>query len=103
MTNPRLEALWAAHVRTPFPAEARGAEIQGIDLVLLDALAAGCISSVIGADAGQGGASAARLRDLAPQVECVIPHLVGVPREYFSQLGEVIAEALRGASREDAS
>ncbi|CAO0825762.1 putative protein OS=Streptomyces microflavus OX=1919 GN=Smic_13950 PE=4 SV=1 [Streptomyces microflavus] len=37
--------LWQEHMRAPFPAGLAGAERAGIDLVLLDADIAGCVSS----------------------------------------------------------
>ncbi|CAM5669291.1 hypothetical protein SBADM41S_06634 [Streptomyces badius] len=47
--NDELESavshLWQEHLQTPFPAGLRGAEREGIDLVLLDADTAGCVSA----------------------------------------------------------
>ncbi|WP_257133925.1 hypothetical protein [Streptomyces sp. st140] len=47
--NDELEAavsrLWREHEQAPFPAGLRGAERADIDLVLLDADIAGCVSS----------------------------------------------------------
>ncbi|MFI7286839.1 hypothetical protein ACIBRY_09320 [Streptomyces anulatus] len=37
--------LWQEHRQAPFPAGLAGAEREGIDLVLLDADIAGCVSS----------------------------------------------------------
>ncbi|MFG2641950.1 hypothetical protein ACGFYP_13405 [Streptomyces sp. NPDC048370] len=37
--------LWQEHMRAPFPAGLRGADRAGIDLVLLDADIAGCVST----------------------------------------------------------
>ncbi|GGP85419.1 hypothetical protein [Streptomyces sindenensis] len=47
--NDELESavshLWQEHLQAPFPAGLRGAERAGIDLVLLDADIAGCVSA----------------------------------------------------------
>ncbi|MFH9937718.1 hypothetical protein ACH4OT_00095 [Streptomyces murinus] len=40
-----LTDLWRAHMAAPFPPGLRGAERAGIDMVLLDASIAGCVSS----------------------------------------------------------
>ncbi|MFE7369194.1 hypothetical protein [Streptomyces anulatus] len=37
--------LWQEHMRAPFPAGLAGAERAGVDLVLLDADIAGCVSN----------------------------------------------------------
>ncbi|MET7853740.1 hypothetical protein ABZT48_37365 [Streptomyces avermitilis] len=37
--------LWQEHLRAAFPAGLRGAECAGIDMVLLDAGIAGCVST----------------------------------------------------------
>ncbi|MFE6038603.1 hypothetical protein [Streptomyces sp. NPDC056452] len=44
--------LWQEHLGERFPAELRGAELAGADLVLLDASIAGCVSVWL----NQGGA-----------------------------------------------
>ncbi|MFG2353384.1 hypothetical protein [Streptomyces sp. NPDC048521] len=39
-----VAVLWRDHVDAAFPAGLRGAEPEGVDLVLLDAYLAGCVS-----------------------------------------------------------
>ncbi len=43
----QLEKLWAEHQDAPFPAQCRGEDCDGIDLVMLDADIAGCISTFL--------------------------------------------------------
>ncbi|WP_410575441.1 hypothetical protein [Amycolatopsis sp. cmx-4-61] len=45
MAADEVARLWDAHVHAPFPLALRDAEIAGIDMVLLDAYTAGCVSS----------------------------------------------------------
>ncbi|WP_284741476.1 hypothetical protein [Amycolatopsis sp. RTGN1] len=45
MAADEIARLWDVYVRAPFPPALRGAEIAGIDMVLLDAHTAGCVSS----------------------------------------------------------
>lgn len=40
-----LARLWQEHLGTPFPTGLRGSEPAGIDVVLLDAAIAGCVST----------------------------------------------------------
>ena len=42
------QRLWDEHLSAPFPAGLRGQEIEGIDLVMLDADIAGCVSTWLG-------------------------------------------------------
>lgn len=102
MVDSGVKALWAAHQRTPFPSAARGTEVNGVDLVLLDSLVAGCVSSLLDANAVPDITKLALLRDLFPQVEGVLPSLVGESRVYFSQLAQVVVETLSDeASQQD--
>jgi hypothetical protein len=48
MNNERLHAVaqpWEAHIQAPFPARLRGAEIVGLNIVVLDADTAGCVKT----------------------------------------------------------
>ncbi|WP_241740740.1 hypothetical protein [Streptomyces sp. L2] len=40
-----IASLWQEHLRAAFPAGLRGAEPGGVDIVLLDAAIAGCVST----------------------------------------------------------
>jgi uncharacterized protein (UPF0276 family) len=42
-----LARLWKAHARAPFPAHLRGEEIEGEDMMVLDAHIAGCVSTLM--------------------------------------------------------
>jgi hypothetical protein len=42
-----IKVLWQEHLNADFPPECRGADINGIDLVMLDADTAGCVSSFL--------------------------------------------------------
>ncbi len=101
MPDAELQTLWLAHRGTPFPVAARGVEVRGVDLVLLDSLASGCVSSLVEVDCERDVTKASLLGELAPQIESVLPLLDGETRAYFSQLGRVVAAAIRvSGSRE---
>ena len=45
-----VQRLWDEHRATPFPARLRGAEVAGVDMVMLDADIAGRVASWLGND-----------------------------------------------------
>ena len=95
MANSELNTLWAAHRRMPFPSAARGAEVRGVDLVLLDSLAAGCISWLVD-PAQEGDPSKLTLfTELAQQIRDVSRQLDGESKKYFTHLSEVAEAVLR--------
>lgn len=90
--------LWVAHRKIPFPADARGAEVEGVDLVLLDSLAAGCISSIVEQVEQVELADSAKLSllaELAQKIRTVSAHLDGETGRYFARLEKVVEAALR--------
>jgi hypothetical protein len=93
VSSQSLSAMWAAHREEPFPGSARGREVQGIDLVLLDSLTAGCIESLT-----NGGlvdsSKVSLLRDLAQQIGTVLPKLSAHEKQYFERLQAVANVAL---------
>ena len=95
MANSDLNTLWAAHRRMPFPSAVRGAEVQGVDLVLLDSLAAGCISSLVDPAGHTDPEKLSLLAELSKQIQVVTVQLDGEARRYFAHLGGVAEAALR--------
>lgn len=92
--------LWDAHLRADFPPYLRGAELLGIDMVLLDAEVAGCVSSWLH---GRGHLDEERRRILACSVadlNNVLPiladHQVGA-YAYYGRL-RAMAVATLGAA-----
>jgi len=70
-----VQLLWDAHRRAPFPPELAGEEIAGVDLVMLDADIAGCVSTWL---RDRGRLDEERRRSLASclqDVERVLPLL----------------------------
>ena len=43
MDNRLIEQLWKEHMSTAFPQGCRGKDVNGVDLVMLDADVAGCV------------------------------------------------------------
>jgi hypothetical protein len=93
-------ARWREHLEAPFPDALAGSEVAGVDLVLLDADAAGCIGTYV---AGRG----ARLDEECRQVlgrclaelERVTASLDGEARTYFGRLHGLVGEVLTKPGR----
>ncbi|MFD7583631.1 hypothetical protein [Kitasatospora sp. NPDC059817] len=84
-----LSRLWEAHVQRAFPPHLRGRDIDGEDLVLLDAFTASGVSSVLSGhlDENRRGTLLACLAAL----EKVLPSLgdEGGGAEYYERLHEM--------------
>ncbi|MEU0790678.1 hypothetical protein ABZ342_11470 [Amycolatopsis sp. NPDC005961] len=89
-----VTALFEAHRKAPFPSRWRGADVGGIDMVMLDANPAGCVSAWL---EQQGLLDDRRWNVLA---ECeqrlirVIPELDADGREYYRRLLDMTALVL---------
>ncbi|CAM5587665.1 hypothetical protein GCM10010329_47630 [Streptomyces spiroverticillatus] len=99
-----LRRLCKAHARAPFPPQLRGAEIEGEDLVELDAYIAGCVPTLL-SDPPATHQHTIRLACLAA-VEKVLPSVEDEAGavEYCTRLRDMIALAVEiaGAPEEGA-
>jgi hypothetical protein len=84
-----VAALWATQRSAPFPSRLRGAEIAGVDIVMLDAQVAGCVSSWL----SNGGSLDRRRRDALAacrdHLDRVIPELAGAEAIYCRRLRDL--------------
>ncbi|MET9395087.1 hypothetical protein ABZY20_32545 [Streptomyces sp. NPDC006624] len=82
-----VAGLWREHLRAAFPAALRGAEPAGIDLVLLDAAVAGCVSAWRNDGGALDGERHRVLRACIEDLDRVLPTL-GEPedRRYWKRL-----------------
>ncbi|MGI5238718.1 hypothetical protein [Dactylosporangium sp. CA-139066] len=91
-----IAEMWRAYCHRRFPTRLRGAEVGGIDVVLLDADTAGCVSAWL---ANGGQLDAARLRILTSCVTNVAAALTvfadGEERYYLEQLHILAAATAR--------
>lgn len=88
-----LSRLWEEHMRAPFPPHMRRREVEGEDMVLLDAEIAGCVSSSL-----SGPLDERRHKILLGRlaaVEKVLPLIddEGDAIEYYERLREMAALA----------
>ena len=94
MTADTILELWSQHEAAAFPPELRDREHQGIDLVLLDADIAGCVSTAL--TRGRLDRSrAALLRSLAPIAASAARETPpGDARAYLDRLAELAQRVL---------
>jgi hypothetical protein len=96
MSGPdRLLLLWEEHVRAPFPSHLRGRDIDGEDVVVLDADIAGCVSSALSGHLGER-CHRSLVRCLVA-VEKVLPLIDDDDRafEYYERLREMAGLVVR--------
>ena len=80
-----IEKQWRALHAAEFPPAARGQEVNGVDLVLVDTYAAGCIQTFL----NTGGLDVTRMQALEGCVDVLergIPLLSGDTASYFTRL-----------------
>ncbi|MEU6465646.1 hypothetical protein [Streptomyces sp. NPDC046976] len=87
-----LTRLWQAHMAAPFPPGLRGAERAGVDMVLLDASIAGCVSSWLDRD-GSPDTRRLKIADRCVlDLDQVLPLLTEAEEiEYFRRLRRMAA------------
>jgi hypothetical protein len=94
-----IRALWEKHLSTTFPPELAGEEVEHMDLTLLDAATAGCISEFLQNDGVLDLRRTAMLGMCHRHVAVVARALDGDGHEYFHRL-EVLAYEVLQAIRD---
>jgi hypothetical protein len=94
----RIEELWRQHEAAPFPPECRGEEISGIDLVMLDADTAGCISTFLGCAGRLDSQRRTILSQCRSELEAAVQTLEGESANYFRRLSEIAQLVLEATS-----
>lgn len=82
--------LWQEHLRARFPAALRGAELAGVDMVLLDADIAGCVSVWLNNGRTLDTERLGTLRDCIADLDQILP-LLNEPedRRYYQRLHQL--------------
>jgi len=80
-----VSELLEQHERAQFPSGLRGEEIFGVDLVMLDADAAG-LAENYGRTGGLNSKQRAIAEAIVRDLEIVLPELAGEGRAYFGRL-----------------
>ncbi|GAB2930254.1 hypothetical protein GCM10027280_17320 [Micromonospora polyrhachis] len=79
--------LWDAHLRAAFPEHLRGVDLLGVDMVMLDADIAGCVSTRLGNRGSLDGRRQRTLTRCMADLDRVLPILTGQQeRGYYGRL-----------------
>jgi len=97
MSN-EIAQLWQQHQGATFPADCRGEEVDGIDLVMLDADTAGCISCFLTSSGQLDSKRREILVACRRDLDQVLPQLQGHASVYYGRL-RALAEAVLKALR----
>lgn len=83
--------MWREHSRADFPARLRGAEVVGVDLVMLDAEVVGCASSWGTGGEDRQAEREALVRTLRTDLDRVVPALSAEEEvAYFERLRALV-------------
>src|SRR6516165_9742459 len=86
--------LWQGHREASFPARLRGADVVGVDMVLVDAFTAGCISTWLDQDGRIDDRRWDVLADCEQQLLRVIAKLDDDATAYYQRLLDMTALVL---------
>lgn len=78
----------------PFPPSARGEEIEGVELVLIDADTMGLISRFLGNNGRLEIYERKMLQSCVGDLNTILPHMEGTPKTYFNTLLQLANEVL---------
>jgi hypothetical protein len=90
-----IDSLRREHCAAPFREGVAGAEIDGICVVSLDTITAGCVATFL---SGGGSLDAERIAVLAschPELLIVLANLNGQPKRYFVRLEKLASMILK--------
>jgi len=73
----------------PFPADCRGKEVEGVDLVMIDSVIVGCISTFIGENGNLDQQRLKTLKGSRNDLTAIIPKLSADAKEYYVMLQEM--------------
>jgi hypothetical protein len=93
-----LRRRWAAHLALPFPADLAGEELDGVDLVLLDADTAGYIQTFIGDLGWRDFEVRKSLKRCLCELDVILPGLPVQAIGYFRALRDLAALVLAAPS-----
>jgi hypothetical protein len=93
-----IAAAWEDWRARPFPRGVAGTQIDGVELVLLDADTAGAVIKVLRTwDSGEGVARD-ELVHYARTLEAVLPSMTGECESYFQALRSLVGTLLGGSA-----
>ena len=103
MDKSLIEQLWREHESAAFPQGCRGKDVNGFDLVMLDADVAGCVDSFV----SRGNLNLYQTAILGlcyRNLTCLIPMLSEEGRGYYSRLellAKLVLKAVATGNKKD--
>jgi hypothetical protein len=88
------DRLWQQHIQAPFPPSCRGRAIEGIELITLDADAAGCLQTYFATGRALTTGHVAILGRCYHDLGVVQRQLTGEARTYFQRLEQIAGAVL---------
>src|SRR4051812_730309 len=93
-----IRRLWRQHQDARYPDGYRGVEVAGVELILLDADIAGCVSTYLHNGGELDLQRAAILGRCYRDAALVVRELNGTPQAYFAHLERMAAKVLEALS-----
>ena len=94
MTMLPVQALWEKHLSAPFPTELLLEEVDGLNLTLLEAAAAGCIAEYLNHDGQLDQHRTAMLGITYRHLTVVARRHTGEAHDYFTRLEDIAYQVL---------
>ena len=90
-----VQQLWSEHRGAPFPSRLRGEEIAGVDMVMLDADVAGCVSVWLSSNGRLDEWRKTVLLQCLDELDRIVPLLQDADeREYYERVRQLARAAL---------
>ncbi len=89
-----LHEVWRSHKKTRLPRECEGQEVEGIDLMMLDADANACLSDWFATAGAMDDERWQLLEQCIAQVQAVRAGMTGESGDYFARLEGLCAQVL---------
>lgn len=70
-----IRLLYRRHLEMPFPPRLRGEEIEGVDMVMVDADVAGCVDTWLGSSSNLDAGRIRVLRACGDDIDRILPSL----------------------------
>jgi hypothetical protein len=94
MTILPVQALWEKHLSEPFPTELVMEEVDGLNVALLEAAAAGCIAEYLANDGQLDQRRTAMLGITFRHLAIVARRQTGEAQDYFLRLEDIALQVL---------
>lgn len=81
-----IEKMWEEQSDAAFPPDCAGAEVQGVNMIKLDARTAGCVNHFLKRNGALPVDKKTALHECLETLERILPDLTGPGKAYFERL-----------------